>query len=156
MDIVKSMMYTMRGGITMFRKATIKDAKDIYNLMCILEETTFNEKELTNIFYIQNQSNQYYALVYEQDGIVKGILNMRFELQLHHCGNIAEILEFVIEEECRGKGIGKQMLAQATLIAKQHGCEQIELDSNQKRKDAHRFYEREGFTNTHYKFVKLL
>ena len=140
----------------MFRKATKEDAKDIYRLMCILEETTFDEVELSKIFYIQNQDNHYYALVYEQDNVVKGILNMRFELQLHHCAKIAEILEFVIDKDCRNKGIGKQMLELAIHIAKEQGCDQIELDSNQKRKDAHRFYEREGFTNTHYKFVKSI
>jgi (aminoalkyl)phosphonate N-acetyltransferase len=140
----------------MFRKATKEDVKDIYRLMCILEETTFDEVELSKIFYIQNQDNQYYALVYEQDNAVKGILNMRFEFQLHHCAKIAEILEFVIDEDCRNKGIGKQMLEQAISIAKEQGCDQIELDSNQKRKNAHRFYEREGFTNTHYKFVKSI
>ena len=140
----------------MFRKATKEDAKDIYRLMCILEDTTFDETELTKIFYIQNQNNQYYALVYEQDDAIKGILNMRFELQLHHCAKIAEILEFIIDEDCRNKGIGKQMIEQAISIAKEQGCDQIELDSNQERKNAHRFYEREGFTNTHYKFVKSI
>ena len=51
-------------------------------------------------------------------------------------------------------GIGKQMLQEAIRIANEKQCMQIELDSDQKRIDAHRFYEKNGFLKTHYKFVK--
>lgn len=138
----------------MLRKAEEKDFEGVYTLMCVLEETQFNKETMLQIFQQQCHDPNYDALVYEENGNVKGILNMRFEYQLHHCAKIAEILEFVILEECRNQGIGQQMLKEAIHIAKQQQCEQIELDSNQKRIDAHRFYERNGFLKTHYKFVK--
>ena len=42
------------------------------------------------------------------------------------------------------------------MIAKEEGCARLEVDSNQKRVDAHRFYEREGMRKTHFKLVKSL
>lgn len=138
----------------MFRKATREDFEDVYALMCVLEETCFNSEAMYAIFQKQCEDPQYYALVYDDGQSVKGVLNMRFEYQLHHCDKIAEILEFVILEDCRNLGIGKQMLQEAIRIAEEKQCAQIELDSNQKRLAAHRFYERNGFVKTHYKFVK--
>lgn len=138
----------------MFRKATVQDFDDVYALMCVLEETEFNKEEMLHIFQKQCADPHYYALVYDDGKHVKGVLNMRFEYQLHHCGKIAEILEFVILDDCRNMGIGKQMLQEAIRIANEKQCMQIELDSDQKRIDAHRFYEKNGFLKTHYKFVK--
>lgn len=50
--------------------------------------------------------------------MVIGALNMRFEAQLHHAEQIAEILEFAVAIKCRNNGIGKEMLAQSCRIAK--------------------------------------
>lgn len=85
-----------------------------------------------------------------------GILNLRFEGQLHHLERIAEILEFAVAFEYIGRGIGKEMLAQSYQIAKDNVCSQIELACNQLRKDAHRFYTRECMNNFHFKFYKRL
>ena len=69
---------------------------------------------------------------------------------------IAEIMEFVVSPLCRNMGIGKEMLERASQIARAFGCVQIEVACNQLRKDAHRFYLREGMQNCHFKFSKSL
>ena len=81
---------------------------------------------------------------------------MRFEKQLHHAENIAEIMEFSVLPQCRNKGIGKKMIEEGFEIAKKMGCTQIEVACNQLRKDTHRFYTREGMHNFHFKFLKRL
>lgn len=108
------------------------------------------------IYKNQLNDSHYYCLVCEEDNRVIGELNMRFKEQLHHAGKIAEILEFVVDSECRNMGIGKEMLFQSCKIAKDTKCLQIEVDCNQLREDTHRFYIREGMHNFHFKFSKQL
>ena len=100
--------------------------------------------------------DDYYCLLREEDGKVISELNLRFEMQLHHADRIAEIMEFAVDPGYRNKGIGAEVLAEAERIAKEAGCVQIEVACNQLRKDTHRFYEREGMNNFHFKFSKPL
>lgn len=139
-----------------FRKSTLADCKEIYSLICDKENKILPYDLFKSIYHYQISDCHYYCLVCEQDGIVIGALNMRFEEQLHHTERIAEILEFVIATTCRNKGVGKEMLAQSCQISSDNGCTQIEVDCNHLRKDTHRFYLREGMHNFHFKFSKRL
>lgn len=140
----------------MYRKATIDDCKRVYELICDLERKRLPYDRFYAIYQNQLSNRNYYCLVCERDDNVIGVLNLRFEDQLHHSECIAEVLEFSIDSSYRKQGIGKEMFAHACRLAKDFGCTQIELASNQLRKDAHRFYSREGMHNFHYKFSKSL
>lgn len=71
---------------------------------------------------------------------------------------VAEISGFVVDESMRGRGIGTLMMAEAERWAGASGCPAIRLRANAIRLDAHRFYERLGFSRTkqQYVFVKKL
>ncbi len=56
----------------------------------------------------------------------------------------------------RSGGIGAQMMAFAEDHARSHGARAMELTSNKTRQDAHRFYERLGFSRSHEGFKKKL
>ena len=56
----------------------------------------------------------------------------------------------------RGKGGGGRLLGRAEELAREAGCNCLELDSAFHRTDAHRFYEREGYTKTGNTFEKEL
>ena len=81
-----------------------------------------------------------HVILCEENGETIGVLNLRYEEQLHHSETIAEIMEFVIATGYRKEGRGKDMLAYASQHAKEKGCTQIEVSCNQLRKDTHRFY----------------
>lgn len=140
----------------MYRKADAHDCGMVYNLICDMESKKLPYDRFQAIYCDQLRSTKYYCLICEQDGKVIGALNLRFEEQLHHAERIAEIMEFAVLSGFRNRGIGKGMLEEACLIAREHGCSQIEVACNQLRKDTHRFYLREGMHNFHYKFSKLL
>jgi GNAT superfamily N-acetyltransferase len=53
----------------------------------------------------------------------------------------------------RSRGQGARLLAWLKAYAAQEGCRQLHLDSGIQRKDAHRFYEREGMTVTGLHFA---
>ena len=140
----------------MYRKSEVKDCKTIYSLICALEDRQLSYERFTEIYEKQLFDEQYYCLIYEENNSIQGILNLRFEKQLHHAAEIAEILEFIVSENCREEGIGKRIFQQACGIAKKRGCIQIEVACNQLRKSSHRFYMREGMHNFHFKFSKSL
>lgn len=128
-----------------------------------MENTALDYDEFSAIFNAQCEDENYYCLILEGPGdgtddepYVRGMMNLRFEYQLHHAARIAEIMEFVVAPQCRNKGLGKLILNEACEIAKDHDCIQIEVACNQLRKDTHRFYEREGMKNYHYKFSRSL
>ena len=136
----------------MFRKSTAADCRAVYDLICDMESTALPYDKFAAIYLTQQKSASYYCLIYEADGKVCGALNLRFEEQLHHTARIAEIMEFAVATGCRSRGIGKAMLAEAIEIAKAHGCVQLEVACNRLRHDTHRFYQREGMHNFHFKF----
>ena len=139
-----------------YRKAVLADCKKVYSLICALEARSLPYASFCEIYCEQLNSANYYCLLAEKDANILGVLNLRFEKQLHHSECIAEIMEFVVVPAYRSLGIGKQMIERATQIAEANGCTQIEVACNRLRTDAHRFYQREGMNNSHYKFSKRL
>ena len=56
----------------------------------------------------------------------------------------------------RNKGLGQEMMRFAIERCRQRGCGVVQLTSNKKRLDAHRFYARLGFEATHEGFKLYL
>lgn len=140
----------------MYRKSTSGDCAGIYSLICELENKSLPYDSFSAIYENQMSDSRYYCLVYEADGKVAAALNMRFEGQLHHAEYIGEILEFVVAPSHRCRGLGREMFSLACEIAREHGCNQIELATNNLRRDAHRFYENQGMKNFHFKYSMRL
>ena len=61
--------------------------------------------------------------------------------------------DLVTDENSRSKGAGKAMITFLKTVAAGNGCKELHLDSGMQRKDAHRFYAREGFDTTGYHFA---
>lgn len=140
----------------MIRLAVSADQPEIYLLICALEETSFPQEMFAWGFYTMLSSASHLLLVAEEEGQIVGLLHLRMEFQLHHCGTVAEIMELIVSREVRSKGIGAALLKAAREQAIQHHCIQFEVTSNQKRKQAHRFYQREGLEQTHIKLTEAL
>ena len=61
-----------------------------------------------------------------------------------------------VSPEFRGGGIGRKLLDLAVEYAREKNAGVIQLTSNKSRKDAHRFYERFGFAQSHEGFKLYL
>lgn len=140
----------------MVRAAGPEDCRKIYELICELEAEVLPYDRFSEIYRTQLADERYECLVWEGETGVLGVLNLRFEAQLHHGGWVAEILEFAVSGMCRGQGIGSALLRQGCRRAGQRGCMQIEAACHQRRTEAHRFYIREGLGQEHFKFSKTL
>ena len=58
------------------------------------------------------------------------------------------------DEACRGKGIGKALLQEMERMLSEREYDMIDVTSNNKRKEAHAFYQKNGYVQTHQKFTK--
>lgn len=91
--------------------------------------------------------------VAELGGEVVGTFQTMVTTTLTGRGSSAMIIEAVqTRADMRGRGIGAAMIQFAIERARQDGMRLVQLTSNAVRKDAHRFYERLGFTASHIGF----
>jgi PhnO protein len=97
-----------------------------------------------------------HVLVAEVDNELVGLLALSIHAQIHLDLRTASLDAFVVDENQRSAGIGRVMLDAGLRRAHEAGAARIELHSNLRRADAHRFYEREGFEMTSKYFVRPL
>ena len=64
----------------------------------------------------------------------------------------AQIEAVRVREDLRGRGLGHALCAWAIEEARERGCALVQLTSDKRREEAHRFYGRLGFTATHEGF----
>ena len=134
------------------RIALPTDCKDVYSLICEMEEKELPYGEFERIFMAQRADEGFTCLVCEEGGKTVGCINLRMEQQLHHAARICEIMEMSVASGFRSKGVGRMLFDAACAEAKAKGCVQIEVCCNQLRTKAHHFYESCGMNNFHYKF----
>jgi GNAT superfamily N-acetyltransferase len=95
-------------------------------------------------------------LVYELDAEVVAVLSLHFIPQLAVAGDFARISYFAVKDSARSHGIGQQLEAHITGLARERNCDRIEVHCHTRRTDAHRFYERQGYEESPKYFIKLL
>lgn len=102
---------------------------------------------------VRSQESAGYKLVYVQASVdVVAVAGFRVSENLAW-GLFLYVDDLVTLGEHRSKGYGTQLLSWLKERAAQEGCNQMHLDSGIQRKDAHRFYEREGMTLASLHFV---
>jgi ribosomal protein S18 acetylase RimI-like enzyme len=89
-------------------------------------------------------------LVAEANGEVVGCLQLTVIPGLSRMGALRAQIEGVrVSSTHRGQRIGEALVDAATERAKTLGCVLVQLTTDRRRVDAHRFYERLGFESTH-------
>lgn len=94
-----------------------------------------------------------HLLVAEADGRVIGTATVIVIDNIGHGGNPwAAVENVVVAEEYRGRGVGTRLMAAVGDIARRLGCYKLVLSSNIVRTEAHEFYRRLGWRQTHAGF----
>ena len=105
---------------------------------------------------VQRQVADSYRLAYlSTDSSVKAVAGYRIMENLAW-GRFLYVDDLVTDQAARSQGYGKALLAWLAGQARQNGCAQLHLDSGAQRKDAHRFYLREGMENAGFHFSMKL
>jgi GNAT superfamily N-acetyltransferase len=97
------------------------------------------------------------VVIAEFEGQSVGTLQLTFIPGINRLGEFRCLIEAVhIVPSHRNLGLGGELIAWAIEQARQRGCGLVQLTSNKKRLDAHRFYERLGFARSHEGFKLTL
>lgn len=90
------------------------------------------------------------------DGTLLGVATLHRTEVLHRPRPVGRITALVVDAQCRGAGIGKTLVAACEGEHAAAGCGLLEVTSNLRRGEAHRFYEHLGYERTSYRFAKTL
>ncbi len=138
------------------RPATAEDVDAVYGLICELKQAELDRSAFHAGFAANLLDHNMRYQLAEQNGHIIGMIGLHMQFHLHHANWIGEIQELVVMPQARGLRVGSQLLAWAEEFARQAGAEMTELCTSVKRLDAHRFYLREGYTQSHFRFTKPL
>lgn len=135
------------------RKVKTQDLNFVYKSICDLENEELDFDIFEGIFNenIANTNNLY--LVAENKNEAVGFISFHTQNLLHHCGRVGEIQEFFINENHRGKGVGRQLIEKMMQYADEHFLKSIEVTTNKRRVENVMIYENLGFTLSHNKFT---
>jgi GNAT superfamily N-acetyltransferase len=140
-----------------FRPAKRRDVPAIVQMLA--EDELGSQRErfetpLPQVYYtafeaIQADPNQE-LIVADLGGEVIGTLQLMYLPSLSYQGGTRAQVESVrVSQGLRGEGIGAEMMKWTIDRARQRGCRLMQLTSHKSRTEAHRFYEKLGFTKSH-------
>lgn len=96
------------------------------------------------------------AFIAERHGRAIGFIALHIRERLSQPKPEAWVPDLIVTESEHGGGAAQALLAQALEIARERGCYRLALESFYHRARAHRFYERQGFTDAGKCFYILL
>lgn len=98
---------------------------------------------------MESQVGNQIILAVENEKVI-GCLQLTIILGLARQGMKRAQIEGVrVDRNYRGKKIGEKLFEEAISIAKSEKCGMVQLTTDKQRGDAHRFYERLGFSASH-------
>jgi GNAT superfamily N-acetyltransferase len=141
----------------LFRAATVDDLPAIVGLLMddtlgkLREDlgTPINPRYLGAFAAITRDPNQLLAVA-AKDGQVVGCLQITFIPGLSRLGMWRGQIEAVrVASTQRGSGVGRAMMLWAIERCRERGCGLVQLTTDKRRADAHRFYAALGFEASH-------
>jgi ribosomal protein S18 acetylase RimI-like enzyme len=97
------------------------------------------------------------VFVAEVNGVVAGVETVaEISALLHQPGRVAQITMLVVGAAHRRLGVGRLLLEAGERWARECGSRRILVASNERRHDAHAFYESSGYRHTSRRFGKDL
>ena len=143
------------------RLATTEDIPRILELYEELTITTSNVESTKNpsledykkTLKTINSIPGYELLIAEsKDGIVGSVTLLIMPSLVHRASPWALVENMIIDPKQQRRNIGKKLMEYAIDRAKNEGCYKLILNSNKRRKGAHRFYRSLGFESSSYGF----
>ncbi|MER7568755.1 GNAT family N-acetyltransferase [Streptomyces sp. NPDC048523] len=114
------------------------------------------EPYLAALERLSSDPNQHVVVATREDRVV-GTLQLTIVPGLSRRGATRSIIEGVrIHADERGSGLGSRLIEWAIEESRRQNCQLVQLTSDNTRTDAHRFYERLGFTASHVGFKLTL
>jgi len=139
----------------LLRRATEADAKHVESLLAELGYPT-TEADVRHRLRRSLRGDTGCFLLAQSAGEVIGLVSAELIPYFPNGSTICRVTGLVVSAHHRGRGVGEKLLAGAADFARQHHCSGIEITSAEHRLDAHRFYQRLGFSRTSFRFFQAL
>ncbi|WP_410880571.1 GNAT family N-acetyltransferase [Myroides sp. DW712] len=137
------------------RKMKVEDATAIADLLTQMgypDTAAFLPAKIERL----NRLDQERLLVVELEGRIVAFISLHIIPQLAVQGDFMRISYFAVDTAVRSQGIGKTVEEYVSALARQMGCDRIELHSHHRRTKAHDFYFRQGYEEVSKYLVKYL
>jgi GNAT superfamily N-acetyltransferase len=121
---LKDLLYNTNITVDNYQKYKLQ----IFNILSQLTNAPIlTDNTLKNIIMSQNISNTTYA--YISNGDIIGLMTIIIEQKLIHGGMcVAHIEDLVVDKNCRGKNVGRNLIKYAISYASLNNCYKIILD----------------------------
>jgi PhnO protein len=142
----------------MIRQITEKDFSRVVELLHQLwPEKKFNYDELRKVLKKYMKESYYEIDGYEEKGILIGLVTVSFRWAVFYEGKVATIEELIVDQAHQGRGVGKKLIKFAEdEIIRKNKAKGIELSSDLRRKETHKFWEKLGYPKSAFEFRKKL
>lgn len=114
--------------------------------------TTLTYDEFEDLIYEMRKSEYKMIGIIDKEMLIT-YAGVAIQTNLYHKRHLY-IFDLVTDEKHRGEKYGAMMLEYLNDYAKMGMCENIVLSSGFQREDAHRFYEKNGFSKKSFVFLK--
>ena len=137
------------------RPAVQEDAPGLANLLAALGYPCTPDEAALRLENLREEPEQQLWIALEHgEAIAMVAIDIRYYLPLG--ARTCRITALVVLEEFHGKGIGKRLLREVEMKARQAGATRVELTTAMHREQAHQFYRACGYENASLRFVKRL
>jgi GNAT superfamily N-acetyltransferase len=131
------------------------DAADIARLMGQLGYPSTPADIVERLAELRRDAPSTEMWVAELEGAVVGMATVKEFGGIHTSTPVVLLTVLVVDERVRGRGVGAALVRAAEESAQARGATRLSLTSAVHRKEAHRFYEGLGYTQTGVRLAKL-
>ena len=146
--------YTCRMTLVI-RDAVIGDAEQVGRLITELGYPTTAEAMRDRLTAILSDPG-YATFVADTDGDVVGVAGAALSRYYEKDGLYCRLVVLAVSSTARGMGIGGQLVQAIESWSAARGAREVVVNSGMHRGEAHRFYERCGYSRTGFRFIKQL
>lgn len=153
--VVSFSEFAVDGRPVLLRRAVADDLPELVRLLAAdqlgaTRESAEDPAPYQRAFEAIDRDPAHLLLVADDAGRPVGTLQLSFLPGLARRGALRAQIEAVrVAAGLRGSGVGAWMVGWAVDEARRRGCALVQLTTDKRRGDAHRFYERLGFVASH-------
>ena len=146
-----------RRGLVPVLLRTVMEA-DAEHVASLLAELGYpsNEADIRNRLRHRLHSQTSCFLLAQSASEVIGFVSAELVPYFPNGSTICRVTALIVSINHRGRRVGERLLSGAADFAREHHCSGIEITSAEHRIEAHRFYQRVGFTRTSFRFFQAL
>lgn len=139
---------SMNAAAVCIRRALARDAAAIgslYRQLVSNPAVAISPEHLAKL----SESEHHFVLVAEHSGLVRGTALLSLcEDVMFGTQPFAVVENVVVDQSTRSQGIGEALFREVKAFCKRANCSKIMLLSSAQRAEAHRFFERQGFSGS--------